>query len=68
MGDTYFLPNSFWRLSPDGQHDLGQADGLPRLGAGRVERHLQLQVALQQVELHRFDDEILHGKKLDKIS
>jgi hypothetical protein len=45
--------------SESGGSESGSATLLPGLGARRGEAHLQLQVALQQVELHRLDDEVL---------
>ena len=52
-------PDGLGCLSAYGEHDLGQPDGLARLGARRGEAHLQLEVTLEQVELHRLDDEVL---------
>lgn len=45
------LPDSFRRLAADCEQNLGQPDGLPRLGPRRRQRHLQLVVPLQSTKL-----------------
>ena len=56
---TFHTPDCLGSLSTNGQHDFRQAYWLPRLCSGRCEGHAELEISLQQVELHSLDDEVL---------